>query len=152
MIAAAPHKLYGAPRGLGPPSAEGSAQARPFPRRIGGNPEGLSGRVRATAAKPTARRRSQWKLQGGGHISTRKIGPEGGDSARILSTAHLPPPGTPRQQNAKTDAKMDKSGTGSVLSTSIWVVRVLTRADLRFQGSRTPPLRSRSLGLREGVW
>jgi hypothetical protein len=113
--------------------------------------EGLSGNLRSTAAKPTARRRSQWKPQGGGHLSTRKIGPEGGDSARILSTALLPPPGTLRQQNTKTGAEMDKSGTGSVLSTSRLVDRALTRADLRFQASRTPPLRCRSLGLREGV-
>jgi len=110
-----------APEALRSPKRPGSALGRGIRagkaifRRIGGNPEGLSGRVRAPAAKPTARRRSQWKIQGGGHLSTRKIGPEGGDSARILSTALLPPPGTPRHQNSKTGEKMDKSGTGSVI-------------------------------------
>jgi hypothetical protein len=94
---------------------------------MGGNPAGLSGRVRAPTAQPTARRRSTCNIQGGEHLLTRKIGPEGGARTLILATALLPPPSTPRHQNSKTDEKMDKSDTGSVLSTSRLVGGALTR-------------------------
>jgi hypothetical protein len=72
---------------------------------------------------------------------TRKIGPEGGARTLILATALLPPPSTPRHQNSKTDEKMDKSDTGSVLSTSRLVGGALTRDDLRFKvpGGVPPP-------------
>jgi hypothetical protein len=97
------------------PSAGASTQAKPTRGRMGGNQAGLWGRVRAPAAQPTARRRSTWNLRDGEHLLTRKIGPEGGDRPRILSTALLPPPSTPRHQKSKMDAGMDKSGAGSVL-------------------------------------
>jgi len=151
MLAAAPRKLCGAPRGRVAPSAGASTQAKPTRGRMGGSQAGLWGRVRAPAAQPTARLHSTWNLRDGGHLSTRKIGPEGGDRPRILSTALLPPPSTPRQQNSKTGEKMDKTGTGSVLSTSRLVGGALTSADY-FHRLRYPrPLRCGSLGVRKGV-
>ena len=121
MLTAAPQKLYRAPRGPRAPSAEGSTLAKPILWRIGANPAGLSGRVRAPAAKPTARRRSQWKIHGGGHLSTRKIGPEGGASARILSTALLPPLAPRGTKTRKRERKWTNPAPGACSARREWL-------------------------------